>query len=213
MTGLTSLICRIDDAELEKVPAHGPLIVYTNHVNIVEVPIIYTRLQPRRVHGMALAARWDNPIMRWMFDTAESIPLHRGEADITAIRSGLKVLEKGEILIIAPEGTRSRDGKLQTAHPGVVLLALHSHAPLIPVAFYGAEKYKENLRRLKHSDFHLRVGKVFHLDPHGEKVTGPVREMMMDELMVQLATVLPSAYRGVYGDPSAATAPRYIAFN
>ena len=53
LKGITSLICRIDDAELEKVPTHGPLIIYTNHVNILEIPIIYTHLQPRRVHGMA----------------------------------------------------------------------------------------------------------------------------------------------------------------
>lgn len=198
LTGLTNLICRIDDAELEKVPDQGPLIIYTNHVNILEIPIFYTHMQPRRVHGMALASRWDNPLLRWMFDTAESIPLHRGEADITAIRRGLEVLEKGEILVIAPEGTRSHDGKLGAAHPGVVLLALHSHAPLIPVAFYGAERYKENLRKLKRTDFHLRVGKVFHLDPKGEPVTRQVRVSMMAELMQQMAAVLPPEYRGVY---------------
>jgi 1-acyl-sn-glycerol-3-phosphate acyltransferase len=211
MKGLTSLVCRIDDVELEKVPRHGPLIIYSNHVNILEVPIIYTHLQPRRVHGMALASRWENALLGWMFDLAESIPLHRGEADMTAIHKGLEVLEKGEILAIAPEGTRSHDGKLQLAHPGVVLLALHSCAPLLPVAFYGAERYKENLRRLKRTDFHLRVGKTFHLDAKGEKVTRQLREKMMDEMMHQLAAVLPPDYRGHYLDQSAAST-NYIVF-
>lgn len=209
---ITSLICRIDDAQLEKVPRHGPLIIYTNHVNILEIPIFYTHLQPRCTHVMALAERWENPFFHWLLDVAEAIPLHRGEADFTAIRQGLKVLEKGEILIIAPEGTRSHDGKLQSAHPGVVLLALHSRAPLMPVAFYGAEKYRKNLPRLKRTDFHLGVGKTFRLDNRGEKVTRQVRGKMMDEMMYQLAGILPPEYRGRYADSSAATT-RYIVFD
>ena len=210
LRGLTSLICRIDDAELKKIPAHGPLIIYINHVNVLEIPIFYTHLQPRRLHGMMLAEREKNLLLGWMMRVSETIPLHRGEADVIAIRQGLKVLEKGEMIAIAPEGTRSHDGKLQAAHPGVVLMAMHSGAPLLPVAFYGAENYKENLRRLKRTDFHLQVGKVFHLDAHGEPVTRQVREAMMDELMLQLAAVLPPEYRGVYGNSSAAQ--EYIVF-
>jgi 1-acyl-sn-glycerol-3-phosphate acyltransferase len=211
LKGITSLICRIDDAELERIPKQGPLIIYTNHVNILEIPIIYTHLQPRRVHGMLLAERWDNPLLRWMLDATETIPIHRGEADILAIHQGLEALGKGEIIIIAPEGTRSHDGKLQPGHPGVVLLALHSRATLIPVVYYGAEKYKENLRKLKRTDFHLRVGKPFHLDPQGKLVTRPVREKMMNEMMCQLALVLPPEYRGHYADPFT-TSMRYIVF-
>jgi 1-acyl-sn-glycerol-3-phosphate acyltransferase len=198
--GITSLICRIDDAQLESVPSQGPLIVYTNHINLVEIPIIYTHLQPRRVHGMVLASRWENPILRKPLDITESIPLHRGEADIAAIRRGLAVLEKGEILLIAPEGTRSHTGQLQAAHAGVVVLGLHSGAPLLPVAFFGAENYAHNLSRLKRTDFHIRVGRLIHLETRGEKMTRQVREMMLEELMVQLAKLLPEESRGRYGD-------------
>jgi 1-acyl-sn-glycerol-3-phosphate acyltransferase len=205
LNGITSLICRIDDAELEKVPKQGPLIIYTNHVNILEIPIIYTRLQPRRVHGMLLAERWKIPVLSWALDVTETIPLLRGEADIDAIRTGLNALEKGDMLIIAPEGTRSHDGVLQPAHPGVVLMALHSGVPLIPVAFYGAENYTQNLSRLKRTDFHFRVGRPFHLDAGGEKVTRQVREKMMEEMMYQLASLLPTQYRGRYADQSMAS--------
>jgi 1-acyl-sn-glycerol-3-phosphate acyltransferase len=207
--GITGLICRIDDAALEKVPKQGPLIIYTNHVNILEIPIIYTRLQPRRVHGMLLAERWNIPILSWALDVTETIPLRRGEADIDAIRIGLNALEKGDMLIIAPEGTRSHDGVLQPAHPGVVLMALHSGAPLMPVAFYGAENYTQNLSRLKRTDFHFRVGRPFHLDAGGEKVTRLVREKMMEEMMYQLASLLPMQYRGGYAEATEAEA-RYI---
>jgi 1-acyl-sn-glycerol-3-phosphate acyltransferase len=209
--GITNLICRIDDAELDQVPKQGPLIIYTNHVNILEIPIIYTHLQPRRVHGMLLAERWKIPVLSWVLDVTETIPLQRGVADIDAIRTGLQALEKGEIIIIAPEGTRSHDGILQPAHPGVVLLALHSGAPLMPVVSFGAERYTENLSRLKRTDFHLRVGKKFHLDDHGEKVTRQVREKMMHEMMWQMASILPTQYRGGYGEVEGAS-NRYIDF-
>lgn len=211
LKGITSLICRIDDAELSKVPAQGPLIIYTNHVNILEIPIIYTHLQPRRVHGMVWAERWENPLLRWILDVCESIPLHRGEADIAAIRMGLEVLQKNEILMIAPEGTRSHDGQLQSAHPGVVLLALHSEAVLLPLVFFGAENYSQNLSRLKRTDFHIRVGKPFHLDCRGEKVTRQVRQQMLEELMVQMAILLPEKYRGRYAEMEKASR-KYIAF-
>lgn len=198
LKAITSLICRIDDAELKRVPQNGPLIIYTNHVNILEIPIIYTHLQPRRVHGLVLAERWRNSILGWMLDSTETIPIQRATADIEAIRKGLEVLAKGEILIISPEGTRSHDGRLQPAHPGVVLLALHSAAPLLPIAYFGSEKWHENISRLRRTDFHIRVGKRIHLVTHGEKVTHGVRQEMLDELMRQLSELLPEEYRGNY---------------
>jgi 1-acyl-sn-glycerol-3-phosphate acyltransferase len=199
---LTSLICRIHDQELQRIPRQGPLIIYTNHVNVLEIPVIYTRLQPRKVHGMLLADRWKIPVMNWVFDVTETIPLHRGEADLRAIRTGLEALARGEMLIISPEGTRSHDGQLQPAHPGVVLLALHSGAPLVPVGYYGGESYTHNLRKLKRTDFHLGVGKPFRLNTHGEKVTKELRQRIMDEMMYQLAIILPEQYRGAYADLS-----------
>lgn len=209
---ITSLICRIDDSELIKVPKQGPLIIYTNHVNILEIPILYTHLQPRRVHGMLLAERWKIPVLNWALDVTETIPLHRGEADIDSIRKGLQALEKGEMLVIAPEGSRSHDGILQAAHPGVVLLALHSRAPILPVIYFGAENYTKNISRLRRTDFHLRVGKQFHLDDRGEKVTRLLRQKMTEEMMCQMASILPPEYRGYYADVSA-PGTRYIKFD
>ncbi len=200
LQAITSLICRIDAQEAKSVPARGPLIIYTNHVNILEIPILFTRLQPRRMHGMVLAERWNSPILKWMLEVTETIPLHRGEADIHAIHRGLEVLERGEILVISPEGTRSHDGRLQPALPGVVLLALHSQAPLLPVAYYGAENWKQNLSRLKRTDFHLKVGHPFRLKTGGKKVTHQVRQDMIDEMMVELAQLLPPEYRGYYAN-------------
>lgn len=209
--GITSLICRIDDEQLARVPERGPLILVGNHVNLIEIPILYTRLQPRPVTGLVLARRWDKFWTRWLLEVAGAIPLRRGEADIAAFRMAEEMLASGYIISIAPEGTRSGDGCLSKAHAGVVSLALHSRAPLLPVVFYGGERYVHNLLRLQRTDFHIIVGQPFYLNPRGEKVTRQIRQQILNEIMYQLATLLPPKYRGVYADLSSAT-QRYLNF-
>jgi 1-acyl-sn-glycerol-3-phosphate acyltransferase len=154
---------------------------------------------------MVAAVRWDRRWSRWLLDVCGAIPVRRGEADVSAMRSAIEVLKAGRILIIDPEGTRSGDGRLQQGHAGVVILALRSGAPLLPVVFYGSERYKDNLRRLRRTDFHIAVGRPFYLDVGGVKVTRQVRQQMIDEVMAQMAALLPPAYRGVYSDLDAAT--------
>lgn len=206
---LTRLLCRIDGAQLKRVPDRGPLILVTNHTNLVEVPLIYTHLLPRPVTCLVASYRWENRFLRWLLDGTGMIPLHRGEPDVTALRTGLARLERGEIVIIAPEGTRSKTGQLQRAKAGVVLLALRSGAPLLPLVFHGHEGFDENVRRLRRTDFHIVVGKPFRLEARGAKVTKAVRQEMVDEIMGQLARLLPPANRGVYAD-LAASGPRYV---
>jgi len=202
---ITHILCRIDADQLSRVPVKGPLIIVANHVNFLEVPIIYTHLLPRPVTGFAKAETWDNSAMAYLFDLWGGIPIHRGTADVTAIRRGLAALEAGHILAVAPEGTRSDHGRLQRGHPGVVMLALHSGAPLLPMVYFGAEKFRHNLARLRRTDFHVEVGHLFYLNAEGVKVTQEVRRQMTDEIMWQLAALLPPAYRGDYSEVDAAT--------
>jgi 1-acyl-sn-glycerol-3-phosphate acyltransferase len=207
---LTRLLCRIDDAQLERVPAHGPLILVTNHTNLVEVPLLYTHLQPRPATCFVASVRWENPFYRWLLDGAHMIPLHRGEADVAALREGLRRLEQGWIVIIAPEGTRSRTGKLQRGKAGVVPLALRSGAPLLPLVYFGHEGFNDNVRRLRRTDFHIVVGEPFRLQAGTGAVTREVRQAMADEIMAVLAALLPSENRGTYAD-AAGRPHRYLA--
>jgi 1-acyl-sn-glycerol-3-phosphate acyltransferase len=201
---VTRILCRVDDAQLAKVPAHGPLILVANHVNFLEVPLLYTHLHPRRLTGFAKIETWNNPAMAFLFDLFGAIPLRRGEADMAAIRRGLDVLEAGHILAVAPEGARSGHGRLQRGYPGVVMLALRSGAPLLPMVYYGGESLRRNLTRLRRTDFHIVVGNPFCLNAQG-RVTREMRQQMTDEIMYQIATLLPPDYRGYYSDLSAAT--------
>jgi 1-acyl-sn-glycerol-3-phosphate acyltransferase len=126
------------------------------------------------------------------------IPVRRGEGDMTALRKAMAALEKGYIFGIAPEGTRNVTGRLKRAHPGAVMLALHSGAPLLPLAHWGGERFLKNLVRLKRTDFHIRVGKPFYLVTDGGRMTRDTRQKMVDEMMYRLAELLPTEYRGDY---------------
>ncbi len=207
-----AVMCRVDAQGLDTVPHTGPLITFTNHTGTVEAPLIFTYLAPRKkVTGISKFETWDNRFLNWVFTVWGIIPIHRGEADMVAMRTALEALEKGFILGISPEGTRSRDGTLHRAHGGIAMLALHSGAPLQAIGHWGGENFGRNIKKLKRTDFHLRVGSVFHLDDHGERVTKVIRQQMADEMMYQIARLLPPEYRGEYSDLENAT-EKYIRF-
>ena len=208
---ILGLMCRIDDDQLKRVPEKGPLIMVVNHINIIDIPMLLVGLYPRHVTALVKIEAWGNPIFRILLVMWEAVPVRRGETDLTAMRQSVQTLKKGWILGVSPEGTRSGDGSLLPAHAGMVLLALQTGAGLIPVGYYGHEKMWANLRRLRRSDFHFVVGRPFHLDPHGEKVTHQVRQQMLDEIMYQLAALLPPANRGAYSTLEAAT-EKYLVF-
>jgi 1-acyl-sn-glycerol-3-phosphate acyltransferase len=205
----TRVTCRIDAPDLHKFPSHGPVIAIANHTGQIEVPMLFAHLQPRPLTGWAKVEAWDNPFLRWVFGVWNAIPVRRGEADIKALKLALKALEEGKIFGLAPEGTRNYNGKLKRAMPGTAIVALHSGAPIVPIAHWGGEVYLKNLKRLKRTDFHIRVGEPFKINVSGVKVNGEIRQQIVDDMMYELAKLLPEEYRGEYSDMSKATG-KYI---
>jgi 1-acyl-sn-glycerol-3-phosphate acyltransferase len=205
----TRITCRIDAPDLHTFPAHGPVIAIANHTGQIEVPMLFAHLQPRKLTGWAKIEAWDNWFLHWVFGVWGAIPVRRGAADMNALKLALKALEEGKIFGLAPEGTRNKTGKLIRAMPGTVIIALHSGAPIVPIAHWGGEVYLKNLKRLKRTDFHIRVGEPFTINVEGVKVTGEVRQEIVDDMMYELAKLLPEEYRGVYSDLSKATG-KYI---
>ncbi|MDO8755280.1 MAG: hypothetical protein Q7J80_15390, partial [Anaerolineales bacterium] len=80
---------------------------------------------------------------------------------------------------------------------------------IIPVAHWGGEVYLKNLKRFKRTDFHIRVGDPFRINVEGVKVNGEIRQQIVDQMMYELAKLLPEEYRGEYSDMSKATG-KYI---
>ncbi len=207
---LTTLLCRIEAEALARVPGSGPLILVTNHVNILEIPVLYTRLQPRPISGFFAAYRMKSRWLRWLLTTFGGIPVERGRPDRQAMHQAAERLRVGDIFALAPEGTRSKDGRLKRGRAGVVLLALESGAPVLPLAFWGSENWQENLKRLQRTPFKIAVGTPFRIrcTRRPDRAT---RQAVVDEIMRELAGLLPDEYRGAYAD-APTDAPRYLEF-
>lgn len=203
--GIFNLLCRVDDAQLERVPSKGPLILVANHVNFLDVPVLFAHLSPRPVSALVKADNWDYFWARKFFEFCNSIPIHRGEIDFNAFHLARAALKDKRIVAIAPEGTRSNDGCLQKGRSGIVLLALRSGAPLQPMVYYGGEKFRANVSHLRRTDFHIVIGSPFRLNPARAGLGRDVREKITTEIMYQLAALLPPAYRGAYADLSQAS--------
>jgi len=206
-----TLTCRIDNCELSHVPLKGPFIIISNHINFLEVPVLFSQLYPRHIIGVAKQESWEKLPLRTLFNIWRVIPIKRGEVDLAAMHKSIQVLKEGNIIAISPEGTRSYNGRLQRGLPGVLLLALKSQVPILPIAHYGGENFWENFKRFRRTDFHIRVGQMFRLKNLPTPTPKDVREQVMTEMMIQLAALLPPQYRGVYSDLENAT-QEYIEF-
>lgn len=203
--------CRIDSRELEKIPFRGPCLIIMNHTNFLEVPLIYTHLIPRPVSGLAKEESWRIPLYGFLAKQWNGVPIKRGIADMNAFRKISEVMDEGRILIIAPEGTRNITGVLKKAYPGMITMAVQNNVPIIPVAHYGGEKFWDNIKKFKRTDFTIRVGKPFFIEPGIEKISGNVRKDLLFAVMSQLAKLLPEEYRGEYSDIASAN-EKYLRF-
>jgi 1-acyl-sn-glycerol-3-phosphate acyltransferase len=189
---------KIDDKELEKVPRQGPLVVVANHVNFLDAPVLITHLHPRPITGLVKKETWDKPLMAFLFNVWGGIPIDRDIADFTAFRKAKEALKDGKILAVAPEGTRTGDGKLIRGKPGVAMLVSQMDVPILPVAYYGHDNFKENLRKLKRTKMKIRVGEPFTIRLNGHPKNKDTMQAVTDAIMVEIAKLLPEAYRGEY---------------
>jgi len=203
-------ICKID-GEFDKVPKSGPLIMAVNHVNFMDAPLIASHLANRPLTVLAKEETWDNPVLGAIFNIWGAIPIKRGEVDRKAFQGALDALAEGKILAIAPEGTRSGTGILKRGYPGIVIIAQKANVPILPVAIYGVESFWSNIKKLKRTKLHFSVGAPFYLNPSTSVMSREERQEIADEIMHQIAKLLPPNYHGYYTG-TVTRQPKHLAF-
>ncbi len=132
------LLFRLRAFGREHVPDTGPLIVASNHASFLDPPAIGVGVWNRQVRFMARDSLFRVPVLGWILRRVGVIPLRRESGDVAALRTGLRVLKDGGVLGVFPEGTRSRDGRMQRARGGVGFLILKSGVPVVPAYIDGA---------------------------------------------------------------------------
>ena len=191
-------LCKIDSHELvEALSRNKPLILAINHVNFLEVPVFVSYGYPMYVTGLAKSETWDNPFFAFLFNTYKAIPIHRGSAFTEAFKQVREAIGNGFFVIIAPEGTRSKNGVLGEGKAGIVHMAIDAQSPILPVVHYGGEHIWENIRHLRRTPFFFRAGRPFRIKFEG-RPNRKAREEILGEVMGQMALLLPMEMRGIY---------------
>jgi 1-acyl-sn-glycerol-3-phosphate acyltransferase len=199
------VLCNVNKEELKAVPHQGPMILIGNHVNFLDVLAALTFSYPRKIFFLVKKETFKTPFLRLLFNAWGSIPVNRGTADFQALNKAADVLNQGHFFAIAPEGTRTNDGRLVQAHAGVVVIALKSKAAIMPIVQYGGEKFYEKIKKLRRTKITMKVGAPFMICPSSTYPDKKERRLIADEIMYQMAELLPAEYRGYYSDLSNAT--------
>jgi len=204
--GLIALIlkstCKIETIGFENIPAEGSCILASNHLGRLDALLVYL-LIPRTDIILSVAEKYQKvAFFRWSAKSLNAIFINRFNADIAALRTVLKRIQKGEMYVIAPEGTRSKTEALIAGQPGAAYVAAKTGAPIIPVALTGTEDsvVLENLRKLRRSPVFVRLGKPFTLPPLDWQDRDAALKQSTAEIMCQIAALLPPGYHGVYAD-------------
>lgn len=197
---LIILLARVNVEGIENLPATGGYIVVANHLGRMDIPLVYYLLKRDDVILLVAEKYRQYGIVRWLVKRLNALWLDRFSADFKALRQTLDRLNAGGVLVIAPEGTRSPTGALIEGKAGAGYLAAKSGLPLVPVAVTGTEDklVKSQLKRFKRLKINVRVGKPFQLLFSSGRNREALLRNATDEIMCQIAALLPEAYRGVY---------------
>jgi len=195
---LVRILCRVDDSEVGKLPLKGPYLLAVNHINFLDIPVLYLFLLPRRVTALVKKETWEKPLHGFLGNLWRAIPIRRGIVDTKAMRLCIEYLDQGGILFIAPEGTRSTDGRLLKAKAGIVPLAVRTGVPVYPVAHYGGERLWSKLKHFRRAHIKICIGQPFRIVSLNGSVTSSERKAIAHQVMLRISRLLPDEYRGYY---------------
>jgi 1-acyl-sn-glycerol-3-phosphate acyltransferase len=181
------------------------VILAANHRSFLDPFVIGTLLR-RPVYYVAKKELFERRWQAWILNALGAFPVDRGASDEEMNRTARAILERGDCVVIFPEGTRVRPGPLGSAKRGVGRLALQTGAPVVPVAVTGTEAVRRGWRIRPHK-VRIRCGRPLtfpHVEAPSPRLAGAVTERIWPCVMLQwewLGGVPPSS-RPAIGDPA-----------
>jgi 1-acyl-sn-glycerol-3-phosphate acyltransferase len=121
----------------ERVIQTGPVILATNHQSFFDPPLAGNATD-RAIYFLAKKSLMDAPILGWLLPKLNVIPVNLEGGDRSALKALIRVLSAGECALVFPEGTRTPDGNLQPAEPGLGLVIAKTRAAVVPMRIFGA---------------------------------------------------------------------------
>jgi 1-acyl-sn-glycerol-3-phosphate acyltransferase len=121
----------------ERVIQTGPVILAMNHQSFLDPPL-GGNAADRAIFFLAKKSLMDVPILGWLLPKLNLIPVNLEGGDRSALKALIRILTAGECALVFPEGTRTPDGNLQPAEPGLGLVIARTRAPVVPMRIFGA---------------------------------------------------------------------------
>ena len=190
-------LSRMEVKGIENIPPEGGCIFALNHLSRLDTPLIGIT-SPRQVYALVAAKYRSYPVFNWFVEAIGGIWVNRTEFSREPLMTAIRVLKRGDVLGLAPEGTRSADGELQPGKPGVAFIAAHAHMPIIPLAITGTQNVGD-LLRFRRPRLSITYGEPFRLPKEG-RLSSEELQQATELIMRRIATLLPPEYRGAYAE-------------
>lgn len=165
------------------IPKTGPVIVAGNHISFYDPPMIGASI-PRPAYFFAKQQLFEIPVFGWCIRQVNAFPVRREERDVSALKTAQRLLESGEVLVLFPEGTRSRTGRLGKAKAGVGMLAAKTGAVVIPTYIHNSDKMKQFRKLEIHFGFPLKYEGHEDYQQFSNVILEKIRQMQEEVLRV-----------------------------
>jgi 1-acyl-sn-glycerol-3-phosphate acyltransferase len=217
-TGVRKILCpmskrlwKLELSGFDNIPTAGPAILAANHVSFLDSMLMMT-LVDRNISFVGKAEYMDSWKTKFVFPAMGMIPIDRsgGDKSQAALETAERVLRRGELFGIFPEGTRSRDGVLHKGRTGAARLALKVGCPILPVGITGTREIQPPDAKFPKFGLEcsIRVGRPIRVDRYRDR--GDERRLLRqitDELMYEIRELSGQDYVNVYADKRADAEP------
>lgn len=140
-----------------RIPRSGPILFVSNHQSFLDPILVGLAAHHRQFYAMARSTLFDHPLLSWLIQSLNAVPVERGQSDTASMRKCIEVLGQGHALLLFPEGTRTPDGTTQPFQRGLMLLIKRANATVVPVAIEGAFEVWPKGRKLPRATGRVHV--------------------------------------------------------
>ena len=182
----------------ERVPRQGPVILASNHASFLDPPLIGTAL-PRQINYLARESLFRFPVLKTILRWWSAVPVNREGGGAKGLKAILERLLAGGVIVLFPEGTRTRDGQLQPARSGIGLTVIKSTAPVVPVRVFGSyEAFGRHVRFPRPRRLVVTFGQPMWFEQLRAEAKGcskarlkEIYQQIADEIMTAIAKLEP----------------------
>ncbi len=199
---LVRMLTRFEVIHPEYILPTGGLLLTTNHLSRLDTPFLIASTQRDDLVAIVAKKYRDKPIFKWLLEKIGTmIWMDRQKTDFSAVRMALDYLRQGNIVGIAPEGTRSTENQgLLEGKQGAAVLAARTNVPILPVGIIGSDHVYAEWAKFRRPKIIMNFGEPYYLPAFDRDDRQAWLSRCTDEIMCRIAALLPPGYRGFYAE-------------